>query len=54
MARDPGFISDAQKLGLDIEPVTGAEIEATVKHIYALPAALIARARTVVSAVLTK
>jgi tripartite-type tricarboxylate transporter receptor subunit TctC len=54
MTRDAGFLADAQKLGMDIEPVTGEDIEATVKHIYALPADLIARTRMVVSAVLTK
>jgi tripartite-type tricarboxylate transporter receptor subunit TctC len=54
MTRDQGFIADAQRLGMDVEPATGEDIEATVKHIYALPADLIARTRTIVSAVLTK
>ena len=54
MTRDAGFLADAQKLGIDVEPVTGADIEATVKHIYALPADLIAKTRTIVSGVSTK
>ena len=54
MTRDSGFLADAQRLGMDVEPATGEDIEATVKHIYALPADLIARTRAIVSAVLTK
>lgn len=54
MTRDAGFLADAQRLGMDIEPATGQDIESLVKHIYTLPADLIARTRMAVSAVLTK
>jgi len=54
MTRDGGFLGDAQRLGMDIEPANGEDIESVVKHIYASPADLIARTRTTVSAVLPK
>jgi tripartite-type tricarboxylate transporter receptor subunit TctC len=49
MTRDAGFVAEAEKLGMNIEPVGGQEIESTVRQIYALPMDLIAKARAVLS-----
>jgi tripartite-type tricarboxylate transporter receptor subunit TctC len=54
MVRDPVFLRDAQKLGMDIEPVTGGEMEALVTQIYLLPSDLVAKTRTAVSGILDK
>jgi len=34
---DPEFRAEASKLNLDVEPVSGAEVEALLKEIYAAP-----------------
>jgi tripartite-type tricarboxylate transporter receptor subunit TctC len=49
MTRDPGFLKEAHKLRMDIEPVTGAEIENLVKEIYALPKSVVETTRRVVT-----
>jgi len=54
MVDDPSFRADAGRLGMDIQPAAGQEIDALVKHIYALPADVIAKTRMIVSRVLTK
>jgi tripartite-type tricarboxylate transporter receptor subunit TctC len=43
--QDPGFKSDAAKLGIDIDPITGAEIDQLVSRVTKEDAATIARAR---------
>jgi tripartite-type tricarboxylate transporter receptor subunit TctC len=54
MVRDPSFRAEAGALGMDIQPASGREIDALVKHIYALPADVIAQTKTIVSRVLPK
>jgi tripartite-type tricarboxylate transporter receptor subunit TctC len=45
VVKDPDYLSDARKQGLDAEPISGAEIAALVKKIYASPPDVIARAK---------
>jgi tripartite-type tricarboxylate transporter receptor subunit TctC len=42
---DPAFLAEAQKLGMEINPVRGEDVEALVKRIMATPPALAERAR---------
>ena len=35
--KDPGFIRDAERLGLDIDPFTGEEMEALIREMDAAP-----------------
>ena len=35
--RDPGFLSDAERLGLEANPVTGEAVEALISEIYGAP-----------------
>ncbi len=35
--KDPEFLAEASKLGLDVSPMTGAEVEALLKEVYAAP-----------------
>jgi tripartite-type tricarboxylate transporter receptor subunit TctC len=44
---DPTFLDDAKKAGLNVEPITGAEIEALLKEAFSAPQETIARARTI-------
>ena len=41
--KDPAFIKDAERLGLDIDPFTGAEMEALIKEMDAAPKAIVDR-----------
>lgn len=43
-ARDPAFVADAAKLGIDIDPVGSAEIDAILGEAYRTPKPLIERA----------
>jgi tripartite-type tricarboxylate transporter receptor subunit TctC len=43
--KDPEYLADAKKQNLDIDPMTGGEIETMVRDIYASPPAVIARAK---------
>jgi hypothetical protein len=43
--KDPEFLTEAQKLGMEINPVTGADVEALVTRIMNTPPALAERAR---------
>ncbi|MGE0853883.1 MAG: Bug family tripartite tricarboxylate transporter substrate binding protein [Hyphomicrobiaceae bacterium] len=45
---DPALKLDAAKQGLELNPVSGAEIEALVRDVYATPADLVERAKLVV------
>lgn len=38
----PGFLSDAKKLRLDVDPISGPQVEKLVKELYALPKDLVA------------
>jgi tripartite-type tricarboxylate transporter receptor subunit TctC len=42
--KDPVFLADTKRLQLDVRPVTGAEIETMLDHIYATPKDVVARA----------
>lgn len=43
-AADPAFIADMDKAKLELNPVTGAEVEGIIKRIYASPKHIVARA----------
>jgi tripartite-type tricarboxylate transporter receptor subunit TctC len=45
--KDPEFIADATKAGLEVSPITGAEIDRLLVGIYALPPDLIEKAKLV-------
>ena len=42
---DPAFLADAEKLGIDIEPLSGAKVQDVVAKLYATPPAIVERAR---------
>jgi tripartite-type tricarboxylate transporter receptor subunit TctC len=46
--KDPEFLADAKKTRLDIDPLTGEEIEKTVSQIKSIPAATIAKLKDVI------
>jgi hypothetical protein len=43
--RDEAFLADARRLGMEIDPVRGEDVEALVTRIMGTPAALGQRAR---------
>jgi tripartite-type tricarboxylate transporter receptor subunit TctC len=47
--KDPEFLAEANKLGAEIRPVSGADVEALVKKIMATPDALASRARAMLT-----
>ena len=48
--KDPNFIADAAKLKLDIDPMTGEEVQALVGELSATPPEIIARVRSALEA----
>lgn len=46
--KDPAFIADAKKAGLEVEPVGGVEVEKLIRGLYALPKEEIEKARKVI------
>ncbi len=40
---DPQFREEAKKLRLDVNPVSGADLEKTIRDIYATPAEVVKR-----------
>jgi tripartite-type tricarboxylate transporter receptor subunit TctC len=42
--KDPDFLADAEKALLEVDPVTGEEMEQTLKRAYASPKALVQKA----------
>jgi hypothetical protein len=42
--KDPGFVADAEKAMLEIDPVTGEEMEQILQNAYASPKALVQKA----------
>ncbi len=42
--KDPAFLADAKRLQMEVDPLTGEEVEALLKKAYAAPAGVIARA----------
>lgn len=45
--RDPTFLADAEKAKLDIEPITGEEMEKTVDGLFKLDPAMVAKLKTI-------
>jgi tripartite-type tricarboxylate transporter receptor subunit TctC len=45
--RDPAFLADADKAKLEVDPISGEDIERTVQRLFTLEPALIARLRAV-------
>jgi tripartite-type tricarboxylate transporter receptor subunit TctC len=45
--KDPEFIADAKKQNLEVDPVSGPEIQALVEKIYSSPPEVIQRAKAV-------
>ena len=48
--KDPAFLADAQKIGLDVDPVSGAEIQKLVEEIQATPQEVVDRLRELLNA----
>jgi tripartite-type tricarboxylate transporter receptor subunit TctC len=46
--KDPEAVAEAQKIGLDLDPISGEELQALAEKIYATPAAIIERAKQAV------
>ncbi len=46
---DKEFLADAQKTRIDILPTTGAQVEALIKRFYAVPPAVVERAKKIVA-----
>ena len=46
--KDPGFLADAEKSKIEINPVGGAAIDALVKDLYRTPPDVVAQARKAV------
>jgi tripartite-type tricarboxylate transporter receptor subunit TctC len=46
--KDPAFLADAKKLQLEVDPLSGEEIESLLKSAYATPAPIVARAAKLV------
>jgi tripartite-type tricarboxylate transporter receptor subunit TctC len=42
---DKAFVTDAEKMGLEITPANGARVQDVVAKMYASPAAIVKRAR---------
>src|SRR5215831_19328756 len=43
--RDPQFLAEAQKIGVDISPISGAKVQTLVQQLYATPKDVIERAK---------
>jgi hypothetical protein len=43
--KDPAYLADAKKSGLDVEPVAGAKIQQIVSEFVATPPAIIEKAK---------
>jgi len=46
--RDEEVKAEAQRMGLDLDPISGEELQAIAEKIYATPAAIVERARQAV------
>jgi hypothetical protein len=49
MAKDEAFLADARKSRIDVEPVSGGEIDALVREIFAAPKDMIERVKALVA-----
>jgi len=50
MTKDPEFLADAKKVGIDIDIVTGEEIDSLLRRVYATPPDIVELVRKAVSA----
>ena len=46
--RDPDLLAEGQKAGLDLDPISGEELQSIAARIYATPADVVERARQAV------
>jgi tripartite-type tricarboxylate transporter receptor subunit TctC len=46
--RDPQFVAQAEGQGLEIDPMSGQEIQAIIRRMYAMPKSVVERARVVI------
>jgi tripartite-type tricarboxylate transporter receptor subunit TctC len=44
--RDPAFLEDAEKIQMDVSPLTGAELDKLFAEAYASPPEVVARTKT--------
>jgi hypothetical protein len=47
--KDPEFLAEAEKMGIEVNAMTGSEVDRLMKDIYDTPADLVAEARRVIS-----
>jgi hypothetical protein len=47
--KDPDFLADAKKAKLDIEPITGQEMEQTIARLFKLDPALVAKLKNILN-----
>jgi hypothetical protein len=45
MMKDAEFVTDADKLGIEIEPTPGVQLQAAVAEMFSLPADVVNRAK---------
>jgi tripartite-type tricarboxylate transporter receptor subunit TctC len=45
--RDPAFLAEAEKAKLDVDPISGEEIERRVKALFTLEPAMVAKLRAI-------
>lgn len=48
--RDPGLIADAKKINLELNYVSGEDVQALVERLYRLPPGVISRAQAIAAA----
>lgn len=48
--KDPDFLSETQKSGFDIDPMTGEEVEGAVTHVLTAPAEVVAKSKAAIEA----
>ena len=46
--RDKDLLAEAQKIGLDVDPISGEELQVLAEKIYATPAAIVEQAKQAV------
>jgi tripartite-type tricarboxylate transporter receptor subunit TctC len=47
--KDADAVAEAQRIGLDLDPISGEELQALAEKIYATPAAIVERAKQAVT-----
>ncbi len=46
---DPDFLAEARQRGLEVNPVTGAEIDKLIDELYQTPADVVAEVRAIIA-----